>query len=260
MRNLNNRVIPRSSEERQSEILLHIKEKGAATIGEIARRFAVSEMTVRRVLHKLADAGLVIRTPGGAMVAPSGSMERTFVERSEKMATAKDALGRVAAGLVREGETVLLDSGTTTRYIARHLGGRRNLVVVTASLAVLEELAGSPGIQVRLTGGVYRRGSHDLCGGAVEASMESIFADRVFFGAAALSFHKGAMNFDQEMPRALLDAGKQKILVLDSSKIGIEAVYRLCPIKDCDLVVTDKGVKPADLKRLRKLTNVLIAE
>jgi DeoR/GlpR family transcriptional regulator of sugar metabolism len=194
------------------------------------------------------------------MVAPSGSMERTFVERSEKMATAKDALGRVAAGLVREGETVLLDSGTTTRYIARHLGGRRNLVVVTASLAVLEELAGSPGIQVRLTGGVYRRGSHDLCGGAVEASMESIFADRVFFGAAALSFHKGAMNFDQEMPRALLDAGKQKILVLDSSKIGIEAVYRLCPIKDCDLVVTDKGVKPADLKRLRKLTNVLIAE
>jgi DeoR/GlpR family transcriptional regulator of sugar metabolism len=260
MRNLNNRVIPRSSEERQSEILLHIKEKGAATIGEIAGRFAVSEMTVRRVLYKLADAGLVIRTPGGAMVAPSGSMERTFVERSEKMATAKDALGRVAASLVREGETVLLDSGTTTRYIARHLGGRRNLVVVTASLAVLEELAGSPGIQVRLTGGVYRRGSHDLCGGAVEASMESIFADRVFFGAAALSFHKGAMNFDQEMPRALLDAGKQKILVLDSSKIGIEAVYRLCPIKDCDLVVTDKGVKPADLKRLRKLTNVLIAE
>jgi DeoR/GlpR family transcriptional regulator of sugar metabolism len=260
MRVLNNRVIPRSSEERQSEILLHVKEKGAATIGEIARRFAVSEMTVRRVLHKLADAGLVIRTPGGAMVAPSGSMERTFVERSEKMATAKDALGRVAAGLVREGETVLLDSGTTTRYIARHLGGRRNLVVVTASLAVLEELAGSPGIQVRLTGGVYRRGSHDLCGGAVEASMESILADRVFFGAAALSFHKGAMNFDQEMPRALLDAGKQKILVLDSSKIGIEAVYRLCPTKDCDLVVTDKGVKPADLKRLRKLTNVLIAE
>ncbi|HXM14894.1 MAG TPA: hypothetical protein VN933_06600, partial [Candidatus Eremiobacteraceae bacterium] len=94
----------------------------------------------------------------------------------------------------------------------------------------------------------------------VEASMESIFADRVFFGAAALSFHKGAMNFDQEMPRALFGAGKQKVLVLDSSKIGIEAVYRLCPIQACDLVITDRGVKPTDLKRLRKLTNVLIAE
>src|ERR1700685_813753 len=103
MRNLKKRIAPRSSENRQSEILLHVKEKGAASIGEIAERFGVSEMTVRRVLHRLADGALVIRTPGAAMVAPAGSMERTFVERSEKMASAKDALGRVAAGRVWEG-------------------------------------------------------------------------------------------------------------------------------------------------------------
>jgi DeoR/GlpR family transcriptional regulator of sugar metabolism len=260
MRNSNNRLTPRSSEERQGEILLHIKEKGSASIGEIAERFGVSEMTVRRVLYKLGDAGLIIRTPGGAMVAPSGSIERTFLERSEKMAAAKDALGRTAAGLVREGETVVLDSGTTTRYIARHLAARRNLVVITTSLAVVEELAGSTGIQVRLTGGVYRRTSHDLCGSAVEESLESIYADRVFFGAAALSFLKGAMNYDQEMPKALLRAGKQRVLVVDSSKVGIEAVYRLCPIESCDLVITDKGVNAAELKRLRKLSKVIIAE
>src|SRR5438445_7465112 len=147
MRNSNNRLTPRSSEERQGEILLHIKEKGSASIGEIAERFGVSEMTVRRVLYKLGDAGLVIRTPGGAMVAPSGSMERTFLERSEKMASAKDAVGRAAAALVREGETVVLDSGTTTRYIARHLGARGNVVVITTSLAVLEELAGRPNVE-----------------------------------------------------------------------------------------------------------------
>src|SRR5665213_2145502 len=81
-----------SSEERQGEILLHLKEKGSAAIGEIAERFAVSEMTVRRVLHKLSDAGLIIRTPGGAMVAPAGSMERTFLERYAEMSAAKDAL------------------------------------------------------------------------------------------------------------------------------------------------------------------------
>ena len=108
----------------------------------------------------------------------------------KRCAAAKDALGRVAAGLVREGETVVLDSGTTTQYIARHLAARRDLVVVTASLAVLEELAGSTGIQVRLTGGVYRRTSHDLCGSAVDEALGNIYADRVFFGAAALSFHK----------------------------------------------------------------------
>jgi DeoR/GlpR family transcriptional regulator of sugar metabolism len=260
MGNSNTGLSPRSSEERQGEILLHIKEKGSAAIGEIAERFAVSEMTVRRVLYKLGDAGLIIRTPGGAMVAPSGSMERTFLERSEKMASAKDALGRTAAALVREGETVVLDSGTTTRYIARHLATRRNLVVVTASLAVLEELAGSTGIQVRLTGGVYRRTSHDLCGSAVDEALRNVFADRVFFGAAALSLSKGAMNYDPEMPKALLRAGKKRILVIDSSKVGTEAVYRLCPVESCDFVITDKGVKAAALKKLRKLSEVIIAE
>src|SRR5258706_10617221 len=110
MRNSHTRFVPRSASERQGEILLHIKEKGAATISEIAERFRVSEMTVRRVLYKLEDAGLIIRTPGGAMVAPSGSMERTFLERSEKMAAAKDALERVAAGRVVEGERVGVDS------------------------------------------------------------------------------------------------------------------------------------------------------
>lgn len=230
------------------------------SIGEIAERFAVSEMTVRRVLYKLADAGLVIRTPGGAMVAPSGSMERTFLERSANMSGAKDALGRAAAGLVHDGETVVLDSGTTTRCIARYLAARRNLVVVTTSLAVLEELAGSAGVQVRLTGGAYRRSSHDLSGNAVIESLGDINADKVFFGAAALSFRKGVMNYDADMPRAFLHAGKQRILAMDSSKLGLEAVYRLCPVESCDLVITDSGVKPADLARLRKLTKVLVAK
>jgi DeoR/GlpR family transcriptional regulator of sugar metabolism len=260
MRILNNKKAALSSQDRQSEILLLIKERGTASIGEIATRFAVSEMTVRRVLYKLADAGLVIRTPGGAMVAPPGSMERTFLERSAKMSGAKDALGRAAASLVQDGETVVLDSGTTTRCIARHIASQRGLVVVTTSLAVLEELAGSSSVQVRLTGGVYRRSSHDLSGNAVIESLGDLNADKVFFGAAALSFLKGVMNYDAEMPRAFLRAGKQRILVIDSSKVGSEAVYRLCPVESCDLVITDRGVKSSDLTRLRKLTKVLVAE
>ena len=256
----NSNGVAHNPRDRQNEILLWMKERGTAAIGDIATNFAVSEMTVRRVLHKLADGGLVIRTPGGAMVAPPGSTERTFAERSAKMSGAKDALGRAAASLVQEGETVVLDSGTTTRCLARHMALLRNLVVVTPSLAVLEELAGSSGVQVRLTGGVYRRSSHDLSGNAVIESLGEIHADKVFFGAAALSFSKGVMNYDADMPRAFLRAGKQRILVIDSSKVGLEAVYRLCPVESCDLVITDAGVKAADLARLRKLTKVLVAK
>jgi DeoR family fructose operon transcriptional repressor len=248
-----------SSARRRDEVLLHIKEKGSATIGELAERFAVSEMTVRRVLYKLSAASLIIRTPGGAMVVP-GSMERTFLERSAKMASAKDALGRTAASLVRDGETIVLDSGTTTQLIARHLASRRDLVVVTASLAALEELAGSPRVQVRLTGGVYRRVSHDLCGAPVQEALGAVYADWVFFGAAALSYQKGVMNYDPDMPKSILQAGKRRVLVLDSSKLGVEAAYRFCPIERCDLVITDRGVKSADLKKLSKLTKIMIAE
>jgi len=255
----NNKAL-KPSEDRKGEILLFIKEKGTASIAEMAEQFAVSEMTVRRVLHKLADSGLVIRTPGGAMVAPSGSMEKSFVERSAKNAGAKDAIGREAAKLVQDGETVVLDSGTTTRYVARYLTAKRDISVVTTSLAALEELAGSANVQVRLTGGVYRRSSHDLSGNSVVDALGGVYADKVFFGAASLSFQKGIMNFDAEMPRVFLRAGRERILVIDSSKIGTEAVYRLCAVEKCDMVITDTGVRAADLGRLRKLTSVLVAE
>src|SRR5689334_10838797 len=89
-----------SSQDRKNEILLFIKEKGTASIPEMAAEFGVSEMTVRRALQKLVDSGLVIRTLGGAMLAPSSSLEKSFVERSAKMAVAKDAIGRAAANLV----------------------------------------------------------------------------------------------------------------------------------------------------------------
>ena len=96
---------------------------------------------------------------------------------------------------------------------------------------MLEELAGSTGVQVRLTGGAYRRSSHDLSGDAMLDALGDVYADKVFFGAAALSFQKGVMNYDAEMPRAFLRAGRERILVIDSSKIGTEAVYRLCVVE-----------------------------
>ena len=85
-------------------------------------------------------------------------------------------------------------------------------------------------------------------------------ADWAFFGAAALSFNKGVMNYDPELPRAILEAGKRSVLVLDSSKVGKEAVYKFCPVTRCDLIITDKGLKGSDIKKLRNLTKVLVAE
>ena len=246
--------------ERRDEILRLIRSRGTVSIPEVASAFDVSEMTVRRTLHALSDKGLVVRTPGGAMALPGGSAEKSFLDRSQRMAAEKDAIGRAAAALVSPGQALVLDSGTTTRYIARHLLSATEITVITTSLAVVEELAGNDGVRVELTGGVYRRASHDLTGSRVADSLDSVHADKVFFGADALSFRKGVMNYDSAMPRAFLSAGRERVLVLDSSKIGVEAIYRFCPLDGFDLLITDAGAKPRDLARLRKLTRVLVAE
>lgn len=242
------------------EAILHLlKENTSASINDIAEHFGVSHMTIRRDLQKLAEQGQVIRIPGGARIERWRGMEHTFIERLEKMSPAKRNIGRAAAALVQDGESVVLDSGTTTLYVARELRERRNVVVVTFSIAVLEELASSEEIRVELTGGVYRASSHDLIGHGVAESLKSIYADHVIFGAAAVSFSRGVMVHDPDAQREMLQAGKQKVLLVDSSKIGKEATYRLCDIEECDLIITDELLPETDLARLSRMTKVQIA-
>jgi DeoR/GlpR family transcriptional regulator of sugar metabolism len=241
-------------------IVYMLKLNTSATIGEIAQECHVSQMTIRRDIQKLVEAGQVIRIPGGARIEHWRGAERSFFERLQKMSSAKRSIGTAAAALVGDGESVVLDSGTTTLYVARELRARRDVVVFTFSLAVLEELTSAEGIRVELTGGVYRASSHDLVGHAVAKSLSGIFAGTVIFGAAAISFTRGIMVHDPDTQHALLQAGKRKVLVVDSSKIGTEATYRLCGIEDCDLIVTDKCISPEHLRRLRQIGEVLVAE
>src|SRR6201995_4609537 len=245
---------------RLESIVQMLKINTSASIGEIAETFHVSQMTIRRDLQKLVEAGQVIRIPGGARIEHWRGAERSFFERLEKMSHAKRSIGTAASALVHDGESVVLDSGTTSLYVARELHARRNVVVFTFSLAVLEELASAEGIRVELTGGVYRASSHDLIGHAVGKSLTSIYADTVIFGAAAVSFKRGVMVNDPDAQREMLQAVKRKILVVDSSKIGTDATYRLCGIEDCDLILTDKGISTEDSARLRQITQIQVAE
>jgi len=245
---------------RLDSIVQMLKINTTASINEIAETFHVSQMTIRRDLEKLVESGHVIRIPGGARIEHWRGAERSFFERLEKMSNAKRSIGNAASSLVNDGESVVLDSGTTTLYVARELRTRRNVVVFTFSLAVLEELTSAEGIRVELTGGVYRSSSHDLIGHAVAKSLTSIYADTVIFGAAAVSFTRGVMVHDPDAQHELLQAGKRRVLVVDSSKIGAEATYRLCGIEDCDLILTDKGISAEDLARLRRTAQVQVAE
>src|SRR6201995_3843948 len=223
---------------RLEAIVQMLKINTSASIGEIAETFHVSQMTIRRDIQKLVEAGQVIRIPGGARIEHWRGAERSFFERLEKMSHAKRSIGTAASALVHDGESVVLDSGTTTLYVARELRARRNVVVFTFSLAVLEELTSAEGIRVELTGGVYRSSSHDLIGHAVAKSLTSIFADTVIFGAASVSFARGVRVHDPEAQRDLLQAGKRKVLVVESSKLSSEATFRLCEREDCGMILS----------------------
>lgn len=244
---------------RRETILDILRERTTASLSELSTRLGVSEMTVRRDVKRLADTGEAIRIPGGARLASSPAFEKSYAARLQKMGEAKNRIGKEAAALVRDGEAVVLDSGTTTLCVARHLRSRRGITVLTSSLAALEELGGAKGIRFELTGGTYRPRSHDLVGSSVVEALARVHANKVFFGAAALSFRKGVMVYDPEEPRTLVNSADERILVVDSSKIGREALYVFCSLRDCDLVVTDTGIKPAHLRQLKKLVPVLVA-
>lgn len=242
---------------RKKTILRLLANENSLSIIELCHRFNVSEMTVRRDLYALAEAGLVIRTPGGAALIRSITFERDFADRLRKNSPEKEKIGRAAAALVGENESIVLDSGTTTLNIAHHLRGRKDITVITFSLAVLDDLQAS---RVELTGGKYRRSSLDMVGHQVSDSLKKIHANKVFFGAAALSFKGEIMVNDPEAPRELLQAGSNRILVIDSSKIGREALYFHCRISDCDMIIVDDGIKDEDLRRLRRITKTIVAE
>jgi DeoR/GlpR family transcriptional regulator of sugar metabolism len=249
-----------SESDRRDAVLRLLREKTTASLTEIAELFQVSEMTVRRDIQKLAASGQVIRVPGGARIERSFGGEKSFIERLQRMGEAKQSIGKAAAALIEDGQSVTLDSGTTTLFIARHLRQHRNISVFTFSLAVLEELSGCDSVRVELTGGTYRRSSHDLVGHAVDEALAAIHTDKVFFGAAALSFRKGVMVYDPEAPRGLLQTANERILVLDSSKIDQEARYGYCRLELCDLIITDRGIAPEALERLSNLRKVIVAE
>lgn len=244
---------------RSEAIIAILLKRVNVTFYELAQEFGVSEMTIRRDIDSLADAGQVIRVPSGVRIARGFLTEKPFLERDQRMSAEKDKIGRLAASLVHDGEAVVLDSGTTTLYIARHLRERR-CTVFTFSLAALVELAESRYVRVEVIGGVYRPSSHDFVSHAVAEALASIRADKVFFGAAALSLDAGVMVNDPEAQRALLKSGRERILVADSSKFGQEALYRFCGLDSCDLIITDHGTGAAELEQFRGVARVLVAK
>ena len=240
---------------RQARIRELLNERQTVSIPELARTFGVSEMTVRRDLAALARGGQVRRTHGGAMAAEKMVFEFNFRARRQAHRDAKRAIAREAAKLIKPGQTIILDTGTTTLELAALLKDSRDLTVITPSLAVASELQFSPGVRTVLLGGVVRRGSPDLTGAVTEANLEMLAADVAFQGADAIDLEGRMYNGDLQIAHVdekMRRRAKRTYILCDSSKIGSTALACNGSLRQTEALITDDGIDPRHRRTLEQ--------
>ncbi|RPI91153.1 MAG: DeoR/GlpR transcriptional regulator [Planctomycetaceae bacterium] len=228
-------------DQRRQEILNLIESLGFASLPQLAGKAGVSESTVRRDLEQLERMGQVRRTRGGA--AYVGDSIATLDERSVKSQPEKQLVGRAAAELVQPGETILLDGGTTTLEVARHLIGK-SLQVATNSLPVVNLLASQPQIELLMIGGYLYPKTGVALGPLAIAALSQISVRRLFMSVGGITprglYNSNTLLADTE--RAMLNAAEEVIVVTDSSKLGHSALAHLCELGRVDRVVVDAGI------------------
>ena len=238
------------AEERRFQIvgILTERESGLASVVELSKAFKVSSMTIRRDLDWLEERGLLMRVHGGAMVHAALAGERSFTERGEEFNREKQLVGRVAAQLIRDGEVIILDAGTTTQQVAANLGDKNDLTVVTNALPVAEELSRYPQISTILLGGILKH--RELCtvGPPVTEELSRLSVDKLFLSVAGFTLEKGATDPDlreTEVKQAMIRAARQVILVTDSSKWGVVTFAQVTTLDAIHKIVIDDAI-PAD--------------
>jgi DeoR/GlpR family transcriptional regulator of sugar metabolism len=230
------------SSARREKVAAIVATSGEATFAQLADRFDVSEMTIRRDLETLELEGLVRRVRGGAIPVVGRSHEPPISERGQTNMHAKQAIGKAAATLLQDGETVIVDIGTTTLECARALSGFRRLTIVTASLLVAQELSNAPGIRTLLAGGVMRPGEMSLIGHRAEDSFADLNCDTIFLGVGGVDTERGLTEYnldDARVKQAALRAARRCVLLADGSKFGRITFATIAPLSRVDVLVTD---------------------
>lgn len=235
--------------ERQRKIAQLVREHGSVRASELTDLFGVTDETIRRDLSRLADMGILRRAHGGAVAAPIRS-ESGFARRLQEQEKAKIAIAQVAADLVSDGSTIIIDSGTTTVHLARALRTKRDLVVITNAVTNAIELIESTNVTVVLTGGLVRPATFGAVGDLAVATLRELHVDQTFLAINSASLEGGLTypSFEEvAVKRAMIAAASEVILLADSSKFGHDSLVRVAPLGVLSRIVTSPGIDP-DLK------------
>jgi len=227
--------------ERQREIETLLMAERKVLVEDLSQRFGVSEVTIRKDLTDLESRGVLLRTHGGAVIAEKPELVVPIHRRSTEAVSQKSAIARAAAMRIKDGESILLDTGSTTLALAREIRGR-NINIVTNSVLIATELAADEQISIIVLGGTLRRSSFALMGQLALEQLKELHVDRAFLGASGFDPKAGfsCQNLiEAETKRAMAHAAHEAVVLVDNSKFENSAFAPFCTLKEIDCVVTD---------------------
>lgn len=246
------------SEQRRRKILDLIEQKSQVTVHDLVQKFSISAVTARADLDALSSQGAVVRSHGGAVRQVEASQEYPLRLKKTLHHTEKVRIGRAAAELIQDNETVILDSGTTTAEIARQLKTRRlrSVTVITHALNVAYELLDATDIYVIMIGGLLRPVSCSFVGPQAEAMLKEFHADRLFLAVDGLDWEHGPSTPDvleAQLNNLMMRVSREVNVVADYSKLGRRSVSRIGPVSDVHRLITDTHAPPEFCEALRKM-------
>lgn len=241
--------------ERRHDIVQSTLNEGRVLVPELVEKYGVSAVTIRGDLNQLHKKGLVVRTRGGAVANNRITEELSVQEKHSEHLEIKRRLAGAAVAEIREQESIILDSGTTTAEIARHLHGFRRLVVMTNGLNVAQNLVEADGVELLTTGGTLRKKSLSFYGRQAEDALQRYHFDKVILGVDGFDFHAGiTTHFEYEaiLNRLMCSVAREVIAVTDSSKFSRSGVHRICGFDGLHTLITDDGIPDSFARALEE--------
>ncbi len=243
-----------STVERRKIILQEINETGKVYVYDLSKTCNVSEVTIRNDLKQLEKKHLLIRARGGA-IKPEGSvgLDYQLSEKDKLHSTEKAKIGKQASKLVKEHDTIIIDSGTTTMALARNLENIKEVTVICNALNIISQLAQTKSVNLIVPGGYLRKSSSSLVGPLAEKNLQNLYVDKVFLGVDGFDTRHGIYTPNIEeahFNEIMIEIAKEVIVICDSSKFFRKSLAFICGVSKIRYVITDNGIPDEDRKRL----------
>lgn len=247
-----------STKERRAQILQELKTVSEVSVSKLSLKFNVSEVTLRKDLNELKRRNLLTRVRGGAIRLPEIGLGEDIAIHEKQLYNFKEkrAIGKLAATLINENDTIILDSGTTTLEIAKNLHAIKKLTIITNAINIAVELSNYKRFSVILLGGHLRESSHSTVGPLAESNLKVFYCDKLFLGVDSFNMEQGVSTPNIEeanINQTMMTMSNETIAVFDSTKFNKRSFAFIAPINKINTVVTDRGI-PSDIKsQLKKM-------